>query len=284
MTAGLDIVNIAQKQVGFVEGPNNDNLYGTWYGLNHAPYCAMFVSWCFAQANATHLVAAQTPKGFSYCPDGLAWFQKNKQVIGKYDGLPGDIVFYSFSGNGQPDHVEIIVGASKDGITTIGGNTSPDHAVTASQANGNGVYLRHRPYLYVMAICRPNYSGSSTPAKSIGTNKTLATGVAGATALTGGGAAVLHNTTPTQTKPQTVLVAPPFPGTSAFKIGYKNQAAMIVEKALENAGLLPSPLVTGTLSAEDLALVPTYQSKFKIKNAKGLDAKTYASMIKEVGK
>lgn len=284
MTAGLDIVNIAQKQVGFVEGPNNDNLYGTWYGLNHAPYCAMFVSWCFAQANATHLVAAQTPKGFSYCPDGLAWFQKNKQVIGKYDGLPGDIVFYSFSGNGQPDHVEIIVGASKDGITTIGGNTSPDHAVTASQANGNGVYLRHRPYLYVMAICRPNYSGSSTPAKSIGTNKTLATGVAGATALTGGGAAVLHNTTPTQTKPQTVLVAPPFPGTSAFKIGYKNQAAMIVEKALEKAGLLPSPLVTGTLSAEDLALVPTYQSKFKIKNAKGLDAKTYASMIKEIGK
>ena len=284
MTAGLDIVNIAQKQVGFVEGPNNDNIYGTWYGINNQPYCAMFVSWCFAQANATHLVAAQTQKGFSYCPDGLAWFQKNKQVIGKYDGLPGDIVFYSFSGNGQPDHVEIIVGASKDGITTIGGNTSPDHAVTASQANGNGVYLRHRPYLYVMAICRPNYSGSSTPAKSIGTNKTLATGVAGATALTGGGAAVLHNTTPTQTKPQTVLVAPPFPGTSAFKIGYKNQAAMIVEKALEKAGLLPSPLVTGTLSAEDLALVPTYQSKFKIKNAKGLDAKTYASMIKEVGK
>ena len=79
-------------------------------------------------------------------------------------------------------------------------------------------------------------------------------------------------------------MAPPFPGTSAFKIGYKNQAAMIVEKALENAGLLPSPLVTGTLSAEDLALVPTYQSKFKIKNAKGLDAKTYASMIKEAGK
>ena len=284
MTAGLDIVNIAQKQVGFVEGPNNDNIYGTWYGINNQPYCAMFVSWCFAQANATHLVAAQTQKGFSYCPDGLAWFQKNKQVIGKYDGLPGDIVFYSFSGNGQPDHVEIIVGASKDGITTIGGNTSPDHALTASQANGNGVYLRHRPYLYVMAICRPNYSGSSTPAKSIGTNKTLATGVAGATALTGGGAAVLHNTTPTQTKPQTVLVAPPFPGTSAFKIGYKNQAAMIVEKALEKAGLLPSPLVTGTLSAEDLSLVPIYQSKFKIKNAKGLDSKTYASMIKEIGK
>ena len=285
MTAGLDIVNIAQKQVGFVEGPNNDNPYGTWYGMNHEPYCAMFVSWCFAQANAAHLVAAQTPKGFAYCPDGLAWFQKNKQVIGKYDGLPGDIVFYSFAGHGQPDHVEIIVGASKDGITTIGGNTSPDHALTASQANGNGVYLRHRPYLYVMAICRPNYSGSSTPAKSIGKNKPLATGVAGATALTGGGAAILHNnSSPTQTKPPTVIVAPPFPGTSAFKAGYKNQAAVIVERALEKAGLLPSTLVTGTLTAEDLALIPVYQNKFKIKGAKGLDAATYSSMIKEAGK
>jgi hypothetical protein len=284
VTAGLDIVNIAQKQVGFVEGPNNDNIYGIWYGVNHEPYCAMFVSWCFAQANVSHLVAAQTTKGFAYCPDGLAWFQKNKQVVGKYDGLPGDIVFYSFNGNGQADHVEIIVGASKDGITTIGGNTSPDHALNASQANGNGVYLRHRPYLYVMAVCRPNYSGSSTPAKSLGTNKPLATGVAGVTALTGGGAALLHNTTPTQTKTPTVLVAPPFPGTSAFKIGYKNQAAMIVEKALEKAGLLPSSLVTGTLSAEDLALVPVYQNKLKIKKSKGLDASTYSSMIKEAGK
>ena len=286
MTAGLDIVNIAQKQVGFVEGPNNDNIYGAWYGVNNQPYCAMFVSWCFAQANASHLVAAQTPKGFSYCPDGLSWFQKNKQVVGKYEGLPGDIVFYSFAGHGQPDHVEIIVGASKDGITTIGGNTSPDHALTASQANGNGVYLRHRPYLYVMAICRPNYSGSSTPAKSVGTNRILATGVAGATALTGGGAAVLHNNSgSTQTTPPTVIVAPPFPGTSAFKVGYKNQAAMIVERALEKAGLLPSNLVTGTLTAEDLALIPVYQKKFSnLKRSKGLDAATYASMIKEAGK
>lgn len=286
MTAGVDIVNIAQKQVGYFGGTTDKNPYGDWYGIPDQPWCAMFVSWCFAQANVSNLVAASTPKGFSYCPDGLTWFQKNKQVVDKYSGLPGDLVFYSFAGNSIPDHVEIIVAASKDGITTIGGNTTPDHYdANTPQADGHGVYLRHRPYLYVLAICRPAYSDSSKPATSTAQKKTVAAGVAGATAVAGGGAATIHNSTPTQTKPTTVLVAPPFPGTSAFKVGYKSQAVQIVEKALENAGLLPSNVATGTYSLEDQNLVPVYQSKFAaLKKDKGLDAATYASMIKEAGK
>jgi len=284
MTAGVDIVNIAQKQVGFYGGTTDANPYGSWYGIPNEPWCAMFVSWCFAQANASHLVAAQTPKGFSYCPTGLTWFQKNGQVVDKYSGLPGDIVFFSWSGNGQADHVEIVVAASKDGITTIGGNTGPEHMTNASQYDGHGVYLRHRAYLYVLAVVRPNYEESSKPATSKLGTKTAAAGVAGVTALTGGGAAVVHNSTPTPVKAPTVLVAPPFPGTSAFKVGYKNQAAMIVETALEKAGLLPSNLVKGTLTAEDLALVPVYQKNFTaLAKANGLDAATYASMIKEAG-
>lgn len=285
MTAGVDIVNIAQKQVGFYGGTTDTNPYGSWYGIPDQPWCAMFVSWCFAQANASHLVAAETPKGFSYCPAGLTWFQKGGQVVDKYSGLPGDLVFFSWAGNGQADHVEIVVAASKDGITTIGGNTGPEHMTDASQYDGHGVYLRHRAYLYVLAVVRPNYSDSSKPATSKTATKTAATGVAAATALTGGGAAAIHNSTTSTPKPvTTVLVAPPFPGTSSFKVGYKNQAAMIVERALEKAGLLPSNLVTGTLTAEDLALVSVYQSKFTaLKKDKGLDAATYASMIKEAG-
>jgi len=284
MTAGVDIVNIAQKQTGFYGGTTDANPYGAWYGIPNEPWCAMFVSWCFAQANASHLVAAQTPKGFSYCPAGLTWFQKGKQVVDKYSALPGDIVFFSWAGNGQADHVEIVVAASKDGITTIGGNTGPEHMTDASQYDGHGVYLRHRAYLYVLAIVRPDYEGSSKPDTNNVQKKTVAAGVAGATALAGGGAAAVHNTPTTPVTKPTVLVAPPFPGTSAFKSGYKNQAAMIVETALSKAGLLPSNLVTGTLSAEDLALVPVYQKKFSaLKNSKGLDAATYASMIKEAG-
>jgi hypothetical protein len=287
MTAGVDIINIAQKQVNFYGGATDKNPYGDWYGISNEPWCAMFISWCFAQANASHLVAAQTPKGFSYCPAGLTWFQKNKQVVDKYSALPGDIVFYSFSGNAIPDHVELVVAASKDGITTIGGNTTPDHYTANSpQADGHGVYLRHRPYLFVLAIVRPAYEEGSKPAISKTANsKPLATGVAAVTALGGGGAAIAtHTTTATTVKTTTVLVAPPFPGTSAFKAGLKTQAALIVETALEKAGLLPSNLVKGTLTTEDLALVPVYQKKFPaLKSSKGLDAATYASMIKEAG-
>jgi len=285
VTAGVDIVNVAMKQINFYGGTTDANPYGEWYGIPNEPWCAMFVSWCFAQANASHLVAAQTPKGFSYCPAGLTWFQKNGQVVDKYSGLPGDLVFFSWAGNGVADHVEIIQAASKDGITTIGGNTGPEHMTTASQYDGHGVYQRHRAYLYVLAVVRPNYESSSKPATATTQKKTVAGGVAAATALTGGGAAAIHNSTTAAPKPTTtILVAPPFPGTSAFKSGYKSQAAMIVEKALEKAGLLPSNLVTGTLSVEDLALVPVYQNKFAaLKKDKGLDAATYASMIKEAG-
>jgi len=206
MATALDIVNTAQKQVGFVEGTNNDNPYGTWYEMNHEPYCAMFVSWVFAENNLSNLVAAQTTKGFAYCPAGLSWFQREGRIVDKYSGEPGDIVFYSFAGNGQADHVEIIVNASKDGITTVGGNTSPDHALTASQANGNGVYLRHRPYLYVLAIARPAYTTPLKSATSMATKKPVAVGTAAATALGAGGVAVHQSTTPATTKSTTVLL------------------------------------------------------------------------------
>ena len=285
MTAGVDIVNIARTQLGFVEGPNNENPYGTWYGVPNQSYCAMGISWCFAQANASHLIAAQTPKGFAYCPDGLTWFQKNKQVVEKYSALPGDIVFFSWSGNGVADHVEIVEAASKDGLTTIGFNTGPE-SYTGNQSNGDGCYRRHRPYLYVLAIVRPAYAGSSAPAKSNGTSKPLAVGVAGATALTGGGAAIIHNANGTTTQVPTtkpiVIVAPPFPGSSVFKVGAKGAVELVVAKALANAGLLPSALVSNVLTAEEAALIPIYQSLYpglKASRGKGIDAATYTSMV-----
>lgn len=280
MASALDIVNTAQQQVGFVEGANNDNPYGTWYGMNHQPYCAMFVSWVFAQHNLSHLVAAQTPKGFAYCPSGLAWFQKNGRVVGKYDGKPGDLVFYSFSGNGQADHIEILIGASKDGITTIGANTSPDHATTASQANGNGVYLRHRPYLYVLAIVRPVYPTPLSPTTALRTNPKLAAGVAATTAVAGGGMAAVNNTSQPPAPSPTVFVAPPFPS-SAFTIGTKSPAVTAVEKALVKAGLLTNP--TDTYSQADANAVLAWQKKHAKLNQKGVvDKATYDSLMTEL--
>jgi CHAP domain len=286
MSSGLDIVNIASQQVGFIEGDNNDTPYGTWYGMNHEPYCAMFVSWVFHQANLSALVAAETPNGFSYCPAGLTWFQKNGQIVDKYKAQPGDIVFFNFSGNGVAEHVGIIEGASADGITTIEGNTSPDHA-TGSQANGIGVFRRHRPYLGVMGIARPKYPAPVAPAKSLATSKPLAVGTAGITALGGGTAAVVANNHSSTPPPKTtVIVAPPFPGSAAFKVGSKGTAQLIVARALANAGLLPANLVSNVLTAEEIALIPVYQKKYPgLKNSvgKGIDQWTYTSMTAKAG-
>jgi hypothetical protein len=281
MANALDIVHTAQQQVGFVEGANNDNPYGIWYGMNNEPYCAMFVSWVFAQNNLSHLVAAQTTKGFAYCPAGLAWFQQKSCVVNKYDGRPGDLVFFSFNGNGQADHVEIIVDASKDGITTVGGNTSPDHALTASQANGNGVYLRHRPYLYVLAIVRPQYETTLKPATSLGTNKMVAGGVAGATALTGGGMAVTHNSTPAVTKPTTVFTAPAW-AASDFAIKAKTPQELAVEKALYKLGLIAKVGQNSAWSGIDVSAVKAFQKKQASPQTGIVDKSTYIALMKEL--
>ena len=281
MANALDIVHTAQQQVGFVEGANNDNLYGTWYGMNNQPYCAMFVSWVFGQNNLSHLVAAQTTKGFAYCPAGLAWFQQKSCVVNKYDGRPGDLVFFSFNGNGQADHIEIIVDASKDGITTVGGNTSPDHALTASQANGNGVYLRHRPYLYVLAIVRPEYETTLKPATSLGTNKMVAGGVAGVTALTGGGMAVTHNSTPATTKPTTVFTAPAW-AASDFPLKGKTPQELAVEKALYKAGLLPAVAQNKPWTSTHISAIKAFQKRQGSPQTGIVDKSTYISLMKEL--
>lgn len=288
MSSGLDVVNIAQQQVGFIEGPNNENPYGAWYGLPNESYCAMGVSWCFAQVGLSALVAAQTEKGFAYCPAGLTWFQKKGRVVGKYDGQPGDLVFYSWSGNGVADHVEIIEAASSDGLTCIGFNTGPDKS-TGNPANGDGVFRVHRPYLYVLAIVRPEYPGAvkAVQSKAV-SNKALATGVAGATAIGGAGVAGIHSaTSSTPPAKTTVIVAPPFPGSAAFKAGAKGTAELIVARALANAGLLPANLVSNVLTAEEIALIPVYQSKYPglaaDKKAKILGNNTYVSMVAKAG-
>ena len=281
MATALDIVNTAQKQVGFVEGTNNDNPYGTWYEMNHEPYCAMFVSWVFAENNLSNLVAAQTTKGFAYCPAGLSWFQREGRIVDKYSGEPGDIVFYSFAGNGQADHVEIIVNASKDGITTVGGNTSPDHALTASQANGNGVYLRHRPYLYVLAIARPAYTTPLKSATSLATKKPVAVGTAAATALGAGGVAVHQSTTPATTKSTTVFTAPAW-AASDFPLKKKTPQEIVVEKALYKAGLLPAVAQNTAWTSTHITALKTFQKRQGSPQTGIVDKSTYIALMKEL--
>jgi hypothetical protein len=148
------VLDIAKEQIGYQETGNNDTKYGKWYGLNNQPWCAMFVSWCFAQIGESAKVAAQTKKGFASCDAGLKWFTKNNKLVPTGQAQPGDIVFFQFDTDAQPDHVVIV--AKNDGkkyLWTYEGNTAGDSK--GSQSNGDGVYFKKRAYSLVMGVARP---------------------------------------------------------------------------------------------------------------------------------
>ena len=148
------VIDAAKSELGYLETGNNDTKFGKWFGLNNQPWCAIFVSWCFAQADLSHLVAAQTKLGFASCDAGLKWFTAKGKLVPVGKARAGDIVFYQFDADAQPDHVGIVI--SNDGkgfLTCIEGNTAGD--AKGSQANGDGVYTKKRAYACVMGVARP---------------------------------------------------------------------------------------------------------------------------------
>jgi cell wall-associated NlpC family hydrolase len=150
----IDVTAIAKSQLGYTEGANNDTMYGKWYGLNNQPWCAMFVSWCFNQADRGAAIAASTKKGFASCDAGLKWFTKQNKLVPTGQAQAGDIVFFQFDADAQPDHVGIV--AKNDGkkyLWTYEGNTAGDSK--GSQANGDGVYFKKRAYSLIMGVARP---------------------------------------------------------------------------------------------------------------------------------
>lgn len=147
------IVNIANSQIGYAETGDNSTMYGKWYGLDKQPWCAIFVSWCYAQAGLSNLIAAQNKKGFASCDAGLKWFAKRNKLVPVGEAQEGDIVFFQFDNDAEPDHVGIVAKnwKRKSILATIEGNTSDK----GSQSNGGAVYAKKRPYSLVMGVVRP---------------------------------------------------------------------------------------------------------------------------------
>ena len=157
MTLAQTVIDLAKKEVGFKEGPNNQTKYGVWYGLDHQPWCAMFVSYIFSEAKCLPLIA-QTPKGYAGCESFENWARLKGMVLPVGMVQPGDILLFDFSHAGKSEHTGIAIGYDTNThlINTVEGNTSGDHA--GSQANGDGVYLKYRATSTVRAVVRPKWS------------------------------------------------------------------------------------------------------------------------------
>ena len=115
-----DIVEVARKEMGATNG----NKYRKWYTgrADGQPWCATFVSWC---ANQCGFIDSGIIPKFALCSDGSDWFKARNLWKGRnYTPKPGDIVFFDWDGNGDPNHVGIVEYAEGNKIHTLEGNTT----------------------------------------------------------------------------------------------------------------------------------------------------------------
>lgn len=133
------IVEIARAEIGTKENPPNSNetIFGQWFGMQHQPWCGIFVSWVYAQAGKPIKNMGYT-KGYAGCQTAYNYFVKNGLLVN--DPMPGDIVLYDWNGDKRFDHTGIFVEwVSKDKFKSIEGNTS-----LANDSNGGEVMERVR--------------------------------------------------------------------------------------------------------------------------------------------
>ena len=145
------IIARAESQLGVSESPAGSNRtpYTDWYGTV-GPWCAMFVSWCFAHEG--NPLAASTSKGFSYTPSGAAWFKSQN----RWTATParGHVVFFDFPGDdvNRISHVGIVTAVNADGsIDTVEGNTDEKGGRTG------GKVMRRRRKIGIVGYGVPNY-------------------------------------------------------------------------------------------------------------------------------
>lgn len=149
------VIAEARKHLGYVEGPNKDNIFGKWYGANHTAWCAEFVSYCINKAGHGNLIAgAQSPKGFASCGAGIKFFKAKKAWFPVEQAKGGDLAFFDWDHDGSQDHVGIVTGIDlkKKMVKTIEGNTSD-----TSHSNGGVVQEKWRSFSVIMGVGRPAY-------------------------------------------------------------------------------------------------------------------------------
>lgn len=142
-----DILIIATAEIGYKETPANSNKtkFGKWFGLDGMAWCAMFVSWCFNQANSK-LPAINMPGGYSGCQHAFKYFTKMKLIT--ISPRPADIALFDWNGDGRFDHTGIFEKDNGDGtFMCIEGNTA-----VGNDSNGGEVMRRKRSYKVAVFI------------------------------------------------------------------------------------------------------------------------------------
>lgn len=151
-TSGSKVIKKANSYLG-----KGGSFVWKYYGLaSGTAWCCAFVSYIMMKAGAKKLFCGGTAT--FYVPTAQAWLKKNCKQVKMADAKAGDIVIFTWDGNGynsergSRDHIGFIrkKGTSSTAYT-IEGNTS-----------GSIVANRTRPSRYIYGIYRPNYTSSSS--------------------------------------------------------------------------------------------------------------------------
>lgn len=169
-TASQVIATAASQIGGYFPGASP---YGSWYervtntkGFASAAFCAMGLSWVFAQ----HEGGSNLHPVYAYTPSGVNIFKARGQWHAGTAGIRrGDVPFFDFPGApNRVSHEAIVESVNSDGsVNTIEFNTSGTAA--GDQRNGR-VVARKRRKAYIVGYGRPAY-GAGAPVVSVPDNR-----------------------------------------------------------------------------------------------------------------
>ena len=159
MATSDDVLAAARAEIGYSrwDDPEQGTKYGRWYAdlvgdpyyaANGVPYCAMFVSWVFAQAGAT----CEGLPG-AYCPWMLNAARAAGDLVPDAQAAPGDVVYFDWDGDGVTDHVGIVELNCGWYLQTVEGNTDDGQ-----------VLRRTRDFSAVVGVARPTWGEGDRPA------------------------------------------------------------------------------------------------------------------------
>lgn len=135
----LKALERARKDVGLVEGPNNDIVYTRWWGWPTA-YCVIaLVYWYHQVGSKTAVKLKGTLEGCNTDYLLRAAFEGKHGMRVISTPKPGDVGVIDFSGHSDPDHALMVVRVFNDRVTTLEAN-----ATLANGKQGVGYHTRPR--------------------------------------------------------------------------------------------------------------------------------------------
>lgn len=134
------VLEAAQSQIGQHNDKDGSNKYNRWYYgyRSTAPWCAVFISWCFDQAGIYSRLSGLDNK--AGCDPYMRWGKKLN--LWGYKPAIGSLVLYDWDNDGSADHIGVVESYGSGYIIAVEGNTSAN----GSQSNG-GYVLRKKRYL-----------------------------------------------------------------------------------------------------------------------------------------